>query len=71
VTYLLADSAGRTVGRKVASRAYLNEYYGGGGCGGLGEASTFINDLTFPVAVRVVAWDERGCLAEPVCMSVP
>jgi hypothetical protein len=41
----------------------------GGGCGG-GRFGSFQSRVTFPLTVRVVAWDDRGCLAEPVCLRV-
>lgn len=59
---------------------YFNGRASGWGCGGgasggvprgvAGSGSSFSNFLTFPVEVRVVGWDDQGCLAEPVCVTV-
>lgn len=63
VTYSVANAV------RVASVAYLNTDWGGG-CGGPVGSGFFSPGVTFPVQVRVVAWDEHGCLAGPVCMTV-
>jgi hypothetical protein len=54
---------------RVMTMDYLNNS-AGGGCGGLRRSETFVANLTFPVAVRIVAWDEHGGLAEPICRTV-
>ena len=60
---------------------YMNGRPSGWGCGGgasggppsgvRGSGLSFSNVLTFPVEVRVLGWDDQGCLAEPVCVTVP
>ena len=52
------------------SSKYFNGTWRGGSCGGVGRGGFFSNFLTFPVHVRVVAWDDRGCLAVPACLVV-
>ena len=65
VTFFTVDADSQSI----STEAYLN-HLGGGACGGLGPGGAFTNNLTFPVSVRLVAWDERGCLASPVCLTV-
>ena len=64
VDYSFVDPDGETV----CGFVFMNRP-AGGGCGIAG--SVFDNSVSFPVAVRIVAWDSRGCLAEPVCRTVP
>ncbi len=64
VDYSLVDLDGETV----CGFVFMNRP-AGGGCGIAG--SVFDNSVSFPAAVRIVAWDSRGCLAEPVCRTVP
>jgi hypothetical protein len=63
VDYSLVDPDGETV----CAFVFMNRP-AGGGCGIAG--SLFDNSVSFPVALRIVAWDSRGCLAEPVCRTV-
>lgn len=55
----------------VCDVTYMNGRWRGAACGGTGgPLSTFSNNQTFPVEVRLVAWDHKGCLALPVCVTV-
>jgi hypothetical protein len=55
----------------VCDAVYLNGRYKGSACGGTGNKAAFSNFLTFPVQIRLTAWDDQGCLAAPVCLTVP
>jgi hypothetical protein len=66
VTYVTVDADARTL----CEATYFNGRWRAASCGGRGPGRTFISGLTFPVHVRIVGWDERGCLAEPVCLTV-
>ncbi|MET0554675.1 MAG: hypothetical protein ABW221_16665 [Vicinamibacteria bacterium] len=67
VTYDLLDSDSGGV----CDVTYMNGRWQGAACGGPGGPLTaFSSGLTFPVEVRLVAWDDKGCLALPVCLTV-
>jgi hypothetical protein len=66
VTWLMVDPDSGSA----CDAVYMNGRYRSGGWGGVGRGLSFHNRLTFPVEVRLVAWDEQGCLAVPVCLVV-
>lgn len=66
VVYDLLDDSG-----SVCDVVHMNGRWRGAACGGTGQALTsFSNNQTFPVQVRLVAWDAKGCLALPYCVTV-
>jgi hypothetical protein len=66
VSFVVLDADSGTVCEVV----HMNGSWRSSACGGTGPGLSFANNLAFPVEVRLVGWDDRGCLAVPVCLTV-